>query len=300
MTAEISIIIPTYKRHDHLKKALITVDRYRPVNSEVIIVDQSPDSKKYSVQFNKCYPYVKYICLPSPGLPKARNAGINNSSGAIIFFMDDDAVLDPICLDEHISYHCQNNVYAIAGRIKQMGEVSWAKTSEVTAIDDKTGEAVGNFDLDNETEVLYASGGHMSIKRDIIKKVGFFNTCFKGNALYEDVEFFARVRDKGFSINYNPRAIVYHYPDSKGGCHESNGPKYLTERLYNHMLFYILHIGIIPTTKFIIYLKNLIEYISRKKNNKHSIIRIILCIFSIFKAYINASISYFFINKLNK
>jgi GT2 family glycosyltransferase len=300
MTPELSIIIPTYKRHTHLEKALKTVNQYRPPSSEVIVVDQSPDHKKYATHFCKVYPYIKYIHLSSPSLPKARNAGIVNCSGDIIFFMDDDTIVDPACLNEHISYHARNGVYAIAGRIKQMGEVSWANISDVTVIDNDTGEATGNFDLDHETEVLYASGGHMSVKRDIIKKVGLFNPRFKGNALYEDVEFFARVRKKGYAIKYDPRAIVYHYPDTNGGCHESKGSTYLTERLYNHMLFYILHRRIIPSKKFIIYIKNLMEYISRKKNKRHSIIKIGLCIVSIIEAYWNAFLSFFTHYKLKK
>lgn len=291
MTTQISIIIPTYKRHASLEKALLTVDRYRPLDSEVLVVDQSPDCQKYSLRICQRYPYINYICLSTPGLPRARNMGITHTSGTIIFFMDDDAVLDPACLSEHLSYHAQNGIFAIAGRIKQMGDISWAQSSKVTEILDSTGEAIGNFDLDAEDEVLYASGGHMSVKREFLKKVGLFNPRFKGNALFEDVEFFTRARKRGCSVRYNPRAILYHYPEKNGGCHERKGPKYLTERLYNHMLYYILHIRVIPSRACLIYIKNLIEYISRKENNRHSLVQIIACGFSVLKAYRNAFMS---------
>lgn len=299
MPVKISIIIPTYKRHESLEKTLVSVNQYRPADSETIVVDQSPDSKEQSQKFLKKFPNVRYICLLKPNLPNARNTGIINSCGTIILFLDDDTIVHPNCFNKHISTHTQKGIYVVAGRIKQMNrETSWAKTETVASIDNQTGETTGNFDLDYDGNVLYATGGHMSINRIMFNKVGLFNTLFTGNALYEDIEFSFRVRKKGYSIKYNPGAIIYHYPDSKGGCHESNNKDYLLERLHNHILFYTLHVNAIPSREFFIYLKNLMEFISRKKNGSHSKRMVYLCILFILKAYSNAVISIFYNPKL--
>ena len=291
MAPALTIIIPTYKRPIGLEKTLTSVDRYRPPDAEVIVVDQSPGSGEHARHIHGRFPYVHYIHCSQPNLPAARNAGIKNSSGAIIFFTDDDAVLDPACLGEHLAMHEQHDLYAVAGRIKQMKEISWANTSVVAEVNRETGEALGNFDLDYEGEVLYASGGHFSIKRELLEAVGLFNPLFKGNALFEDVEFFNRVRKKGFTVTYNPRAVIYHYPEDSGGCHEAEGSAYLTDRLYNHTLYYLLTIGVIPSRPFILYVKNLIEYISRNPHNGHNPLRILSCMLSIVSAYKNALVS---------
>ena len=299
MSTEISIIIPTYKRHSSLERTLKSVIENIPKASEIIVVDQSPDCREKSRSFCKQYPLLKYICLSKPGLPNARNTGIRKSRGKIILFLDDDTTVHPDCINEHIASHSQNDISVVAGRIKQMNkDVSWAETSTVASIDNKTGETKGNFDLDFEGDVLYATGGHMSVKRQIFKNTGLFNTLFIGNALFEDIEFSLRAKKAGYPAYYNPRAIIHHYPDNKGGCHESSSMNYLLERLHNHMLFYILHLKLIPPKELIIYMKNLIEFISRRKDSSHSIFKFFICIIFIIKAYISAGISFLYIPKL--
>lgn len=140
----------------------------------------------------------------------------------------------------------------------------------------------------------------MSIKRTVFEKVGLFNSRFIGNALYEDVEFSCRMRKKGFTITYNPNAIIYHYPLDRGGCHESKGFSYLLERLHNQSLFYLLHIQLIPSLTFLKYCKNLIEFISRNKNKTYSFMRLTLSIIVLIKAYLNAVLSLLFIPKLKR
>ena len=301
MSVKISIIIPTYKRHGSLEKALTSIAQYKPVDSEIIIVDQSPDSKKKSNSFKNKFPFIQYICLPGPSLPHARNTGIINSTGSIILFLDDDATVHPDCFNEHLAAHAQNDNDVVAGRIKQMNrDVSWAETDTVASIDSRTGENTGNFDLDYEGDVLYATGGHMSVKRDVFKTTGLFNTFFIGNALFEDIEFSLRLRKHGYFTKYNPRAIMYHYPESKGGCHDSNNTNYLLERLHNHVLFYTLHFNVTPSREFIIYIKNLMEYISRKKGGSHDILKFCLCLLFFFKAYISAGISFVYNPRLSE
>jgi GT2 family glycosyltransferase len=163
-----------------------------------------------------------------------------------------------------------------------------------------TGETSGNFDLDYEGAVLYATGGHLSVKRPVFARTGLFNPFFAGNALYEDVDFSFRARKCGFTIWYNPRALVYHYPSTGGGCHAEKNSPYLTTRLHNHTLFYLLHIQIIPSKHYIIYMKNLIEFISRTPEIpgiRHSPLSVTWCLLAIGKAYFDWCRSYFPLKK---
>jgi len=292
MTITLSIIIPTYKRHASLEKALESVTAHALPSSEIIVVDQSPDSKEKAGMFRKKYPSVKYLDLLKPNLPAARNAGIIHSNGEIILLIDDDAVIHKDCFTEHVSMHAHNGIAAVAGRIKQMNpKIQWARTQVAASIDPLTGETAGNFDLDNESDVVYATGGHLSVKRNVFKKAGLFNERFTGNALFEDIEFSLRIRKKGYTIRYNPRAIVYHYPVEDGGCHSADRTKYLMQRLHNHTLFYRLHISRIPSKKFMLHIKNLVEFIARKKNSTHSIPLLSLCALTCIKAYMKAALS---------
>lgn len=299
MKPDISIIIPTYKRHKSLDRILDSISDNLPNYSEVIVSDQSPDSRDKSLQFCKKYPFLKYLSLSSPGLPNAKNHAIVKSKGDIILFIDDDSRIHPDCIKEHLFSHSIQGIYVVAGRIKQMNGASWADTNIVASVNYNTGETTANFDLEYEGKVLYATGGHVSIKREVFLNSGLFNTKFEGNALYEDVEFFIRIKQKGYSVYYNPKAIIYHYAGETGGCHNNKGSKYLLNRIHNHLLFYILQIKLIPGKPFLKYLKNLIEFITRKKNGGHSMILTLLVLFNICKAYYDAIVSHVNIHRLD-
>ena len=301
MNIRLSIIIPTYKRFQSLQKTLYSVQQNRIEESEVLVIDQSPDNSENSKKIQVQYPFVQYICCNTPGLPQARNIGIMKSIGSILCFIDDDVIVHSSCFKEHMLLHSKKNIDAIAGRIVQKNKhYAWESISTVAVIDYLTGETKGNFDLDYTGNVLFATGGHMSIKRTVFHTVGLFNQRFYGNALYEDVEFFFRMRKKGFTIHYNPLAIIYHYPLETGGCHNSKGYQYYLERLHNQTLFFLLHISLFPPISYSKYCKNLIEYISRNKNKTYSVKRVFLCILILCKAYSNAILSILYTPKLRQ
>jgi GT2 family glycosyltransferase len=293
----ISIIIPTYKRHALLEKALEAIRDNRPPGAEIIVVDQSPDNRTQSDRFLGMFPFIKYICIPKPSLPGARNAGVLNSAGKILLFFDDDAVIEPRCIHEHLALHQRSEISVVAGRVRQMNDASWSPAGVVATVNDATGETVGNFDLDYEGYVLYATGGHLSVKRSVFYTAGLFNTRFIGNALFEDIDFSFRVRRRGFGIWYSPRPLIYHYPCSEGGCHSHGHHQYLMDRLHNHTLFYALHCRLVPSRNFLMYMRHLMEFISRLENGRHSMKMMLECLSYFCGAYRDACASLLFTPK---
>ncbi|MDG5816309.1 glycosyltransferase [Chitinispirillales bacterium ANBcel5] len=284
-TTSLSIIIPTLNRPQDLKRALKSLGNFWVDGYEVIVVDQSDTYNHTTAQKN--HPQVKFIRQKRKNLPLARNNGIKQSGGEIILFIDDDCEIKGNCIKQHLQAHRDLSCGVVAGRVRQKGTASWAATDVVSTIDPLTGETTGNFDLDYHGEVEYATGANFSVKRGVLYRSGLFNERFTGNALFEDVDFSLRVRKAGFKIIYDPKALVHHHGRSYGGCHESREYRYYLSRLHNHLLFYLLHFGKIPQKVFIIYLKNLIEYLSRKANSKHSFKLLALSGMQILKAYID-------------
>ncbi|MBD3392168.1 MAG: glycosyltransferase [Chitinivibrionales bacterium] len=281
----ISVVIPTYKRHAVLRRALESIAPLREAADEVVVVDQSPDAHQQKSAVKKDFPFIAYLCLPSPGLPASRNMGVFTTRGDIILFVDDDIIMDKNCIRQHLNAHRRDGVHVVAGRIRQMRGAQWAPAETVAAIDPDTGVTTGNFDLDYEGFVEYATGGHMSVKRDVFRRVGLFNTRFRGNALFEDIDFSCRVTRKGLGIWYNPRAMVHHHPQDAGGCHASHGASYLLDRLYNHTLFYFLNIARVPSRAFLEYQKNLAEFISRDPSGGHRVTMLLRCLAMACRAY---------------
>ena len=113
----VSCIITTYNRPKNvLEKAVNSVLRqtYGRENIEVVIVNDAPENKALAIEIKTyCEKVgVKYVeHEKNKGACAARNTGINNSSGEIIGFLDDDdewledklSILVPYFDDSHIA-----------------------------------------------------------------------------------------------------------------------------------------------------------------------------------------------------
>jgi len=99
MAIKYSIIIPTYNRArtlsltlDSVIRQTISADQY-----EIIVIDDgSTDDtelkvKNYELRITK--PEIRYFKIEHGGPAKARNKGIKESKGEIIFFTDDDCIV---------------------------------------------------------------------------------------------------------------------------------------------------------------------------------------------------------------
>lgn len=100
----VSIVVATYRREEHLRKALesLAIQSYK--NIEIILVDDNGDVewnakvKDIADKFREKHSDVKFNCIvnnPNQGSAKTRNIGIDASSGEYITFLDDDDVYLP-------------------------------------------------------------------------------------------------------------------------------------------------------------------------------------------------------------
>lgn len=88
---KVSVIIPTHNRAELLRSAIISVLNQTFQNFEIIVVDDASRDNTQEVVSSYNDRRLKYIRNEiSKGDGVARNAGINNSSGDYIAFLDDD------------------------------------------------------------------------------------------------------------------------------------------------------------------------------------------------------------------
>jgi glycosyltransferase involved in cell wall biosynthesis len=105
---DISIIIPTYKRKDKLKRALFSAVHQTLPAREIIVVDDNRDEAE-SQAVRECidaFDDVRLHWVPNfrkPGGCGARNSGIMTAKGEFIAFLDDDDVFLPGALEAHLN-----------------------------------------------------------------------------------------------------------------------------------------------------------------------------------------------------
>ena len=99
---DISVIIPTYNQEERLLSlALDSVEKLQRdgMQVECLIVDNNSPTPACDVeavkQFLQRCPWAKLVVETQQGLTHARIAGIQQTTGAIVLFVDDDNVLTP-------------------------------------------------------------------------------------------------------------------------------------------------------------------------------------------------------------
>ena len=110
---KVSVIMPTYRRNESLKKALFSLAGQTYRNIEIVLVDDNGcEEWNAKVQeivngFRQEYPnlaFVSTVNVPNQGSAKSRNIGISLASGAYITFLDDDDVYLPEKIERQLSF----------------------------------------------------------------------------------------------------------------------------------------------------------------------------------------------------
>lgn len=288
MTCPLSVVIPTYNRAVCLERCVASVLSQLQPTDEIIVVDQKPST---TTAIRKRFPQIRFVDSLRPNLPAARNAGCVAAVNAVVVFIDDDAVAGSGWLDAHRRARELHPLNTIGGRIHQADGTGWSGEAITARIDPGSLEAVGNFDLDTSGSVAYASGGNLSVPRQRALAIGGFNPRFRGNALFEDVDFCLRFRAAGGAITYEPSAQIEHRPQRHGGCRTLGGTAYLVNRIHNWLLFCLIHDSLWPRRSVRIHLRNLVEFATRTPQGTRNVATALACVGVVCRAYFDASLS---------
>lgn len=137
----VSVITPTYNRHQLLQEAIQSVRAQTFLDWEMLIVDDGSESSPQPVvdAFND--PRLRYIQLPRAGRSAARNRGLELARGAYVGFLDDDDLYHPDKLARELACIRSNPHIDIVGSgyqlVSNAGEVltiyeHWRQRPEIT------------------------------------------------------------------------------------------------------------------------------------------------------------------------
>jgi glycosyltransferase involved in cell wall biosynthesis len=208
----LSIVLCTFNREYYLNLALqsllaqtLHIDHY-----ELIIIDDgSTDGTAGVVESFKNQLPLRYFYQENRGLAAAKNHGLEEAVGEIVFFLDDDDIASPTLLEEHLYTHSRypQECYAV------LNYTTWAPQLDVTFfmrfITD-VGRYLFAYPLIQDGDVLdytYFWGGRSSCKRSLLKNHGMFNPIFRFGC--EDIELGYRLSLHGLKVVYNANAISY-------------------------------------------------------------------------------------------
>lgn len=109
--AKVSVIMPAYNSESFIQTAITSVIGQTYTNWELWIVNDGSTDKTGEVAktFLRADPRIRYIRTDNRGPGHARNAGIANSSGRFVAFLDSDDEWKPEKLARTLNYADQHN-----------------------------------------------------------------------------------------------------------------------------------------------------------------------------------------------
>lgn len=147
-------------------------------------------------------------------LSAMRNRGAEISKYDILFFLDDDVVLDEQWYDNFKKYSEENNFDVYATRmLLPNGDRCWDR-----AVVFKSYQSMVNYNHNKYDQNLYQTGTYLIIKRDVFMKLKFDETILyyggvsiDGNIpVNEDVDFSRRLYNAGYCIDFDPNNTIHH------------------------------------------------------------------------------------------
>lgn len=209
-----SVIVPTYNRAEKLHACLDSLARQTcpPSDFEVIVVVDGSTDNTLEMLATLQMPFaLKVVKQANNGQPQALNRGAEEACGRICVFLDDDIVVVPGFLEEHLRAHEGR------GDLVGIGQI----TITIPPDADTFARGFAESWREHYAELNRGGrlpdwddcyGGNMSVARALFLKVGGNVTDLKRGY---DVELAYRLKQSGASFVY--------LPDAVGGQFESKG-----------------------------------------------------------------------------
>lgn len=220
-----SVIIPTYNRADLLKNCLeaLVNQTVAKDNYEVIVInDGSRDNTNIVVEAfcknNSDLNFI-YIAQENKGVSAARNRGIREAKGKIIFFTDDDCVVPKNWIETLAKcYEKYPDITGVGGWYKYSNKINnvsiyaqytmyWFFRRYEVIADIRTQPICNNFFIWNPA----GNTSNMSYRKSVLEKLGGFDEKMRIPG-FDDWELKKRVLDLGRPLLYVPIFVLHDRP----------------------------------------------------------------------------------------
>jgi GT2 family glycosyltransferase len=119
----VSVIVPTFQRAEALRRtlaALLTLDYPEELLEIIVVDDGSCDSTPATVT---TFPRVTYVRQSNSGVSVARNRGFWASSSDVLMFVDDDIVVQPDNVRQHLAVRAEYEECIVSGHSEFAPEI---------------------------------------------------------------------------------------------------------------------------------------------------------------------------------
>ena len=222
----VSVIVPTYRRPDDLRRCVDSILATGYPRLEVIVVDNAPDDPGTVALVAPRYAgdrRVLFLREAKPGASRARNLGVRAARGDIIAFTDDDIVVDrhwlaalTHALATNPDVHCVTGLVIPAALdtpaqqwFERFGGFNRGYERRVFDIRQRRGDTL----LYPYTAGGFGGLGNVAFRRAALRQPDAFDvTLGPGGPAFgaEDQDAFVALLRSGGRLLYEPAALVHH------------------------------------------------------------------------------------------
>jgi GT2 family glycosyltransferase len=199
----VSVVIPAEHAEGRLARCLASVSHitYPRERYEVLVVG---DATRETADVVQRYG-ARHVFESKKGVGYARNAGIDASRGQIVAFTDSDCAVSTGWLCELVKPFAHETVGAVAGAIVPYPPATEPERYAARRVSHSQIRPLG------DPARPFALTPNLAFRRRALSEVGMFDTAFRGGG-WEDADLCWRLaRSSSFSLDYAPRAVVFHH-----------------------------------------------------------------------------------------
>jgi len=207
-TPEAAVIVCTFNRAQALSALLTALARQTMPRSgfTVYVIDDgsSDDTEEVCDRMKVRLPNLEYLRNPvNLGLADSRNAGVAISESPLLLFVDDDCEPHPDWIANMID--ALRNAPIVAGAIDSPTDNFWQLCHNIAQFHPFLKGNTGR-------RKKFIAGANMGFQRNALQTLGGFES---GRRMAEDMEIIMRAGSAGFSVFFEPNAVVLHNPQRR-------------------------------------------------------------------------------------
>jgi GT2 family glycosyltransferase len=223
----VSVVIATHDRPDNLALTLDSLLAVDYPHYEIIVVDNAPTTAATANLIQQRYglvPHLTYLREDCPGLAVAHNRGLLAVNGSIVAFTDDDVIVDRGWLSHIVKgFEAAETVGCVTGMIcpAELDTPAQAWLEQFGGFSKGFKQQMFDLDRHRPNDSLFpftvgrcGSGANMAFRTSALAEMGGFDPALGAGSKGvggDDLAAFFEIISRGYTLVYEPGAIVYHH-----------------------------------------------------------------------------------------